>query len=279
LIRDVLEAMSEIDPNIDRVDHLVNVYSEDVLAKTDFLAKKYESREGKESGWNMFVNPLLGDNLQKTIFGGNGFLPESSFADPNSFIPVSSQYNSYNDVRKCIKFLSAGPRQNIFYDPRKVKAVIITCGGLCPGLNVVIRELVMTLHYSYEVKEVYGIKWGYKGIYTDIEKNWIKLTPQNVARIHKEGGTILGSSRGNVGPDVYLDALVAQGVNQVYCIGGDGTHRGIYALAKRAVERGIVISFAGVPKTIDNDIPLIDYSFGFNSSVEVAVKMVQASYA
>lgn len=142
-----------------------------------------------------------------------------------------------------------------------------------------IRELVMTLYYSYEVKEIYGIKWGFKGIYTEPEKNWIKLTPASVGRIHKEGGTILGSSRGNVGADVLIDALVAQGINQVYCVGGDGTHRGIYALAKRALERQIVISFAGVPKTIDNDIPLIDFSFGFNSSVEVATKMIFAAYA
>lgn len=137
----------------------------------------------------------------------------------------------------------------------------------------------MTLHFSYEVKEIYGIKWGYKGIYSDIDKNWIKLTPASVSRIHKEGGTILGSSRGNVSADILLDALVRQGVNQVYCIGGDGTHRGIYALAQRAIERQIVISFAGIPKTIDNDIPMIDYSFGFNSSVEVAAKMVQAAHS
>lgn len=96
--------------------------------------------------------------------------------------------------------------------------------------------------------------------------------------IHKEGGTILGSSRGNVSADILLDHLVAQGVNQVYCVGGDGTHRGIYALAQRAIERQIVISFAGVPKTIDNDIPLIDFSFGYNTSVEVATKMVMAAY-
>ncbi len=104
--------------------------------------------------------------------------------------------------------MTAGPRENIFFDTNKVKAVIITCGGLCPGLNVVIRELVMTLHFSYEVREIYGIKWGYKGIYTDVDKNWIKLTPEKVSRIHKEGGTILGSSRGNVSADVLLDHLV-----------------------------------------------------------------------
>jgi len=183
------------------------------------------------------VNPMRGDNLHKTIFDGSKFLPADAFVDANCFVTVEQQYQTYNDIRRSIKFLTAGPRENIFFDTNKVKAVIITCGGLCPGLNVVIRELVMTLHFSYEVKEIYGIKWGYKGIYTDIEKNWIKLTPASVSRIHKEGGTILGSSRGNVSADILLDALVRQGVNQVYCIGGDGTHRGIYALAQRAIER------------------------------------------
>ena len=109
--------------------------------------------------------------------------------------------------------MSAGPRQEIFYDARKVKAVIITCGGLCPGLNVVIREIVMTLHFSYEVKEIYGRKWGFKGIYTGIDKNWVKLTPDVVKNIHKEGGTILGSSRGGFNADKMIDSLVKQGVN------------------------------------------------------------------
>jgi len=132
----------------------------------------------------------------------------------------------------------------------------------------------MTLYYNYEVKEIYGVKWGYKGFYTDVDKNWIKLTPSVVKYIHKEGGTMLGSSRGGFDADKILDSLVARGINMVYVIGGDGTHRGINALMKRALERDIVISLAGVPKTIDNDIPLIDYSFGFNTSVEIAEKMI-----
>lgn len=166
--------------------------------------------------------------------------------------------------------MKAGPRKDLFCDPAKTKAAIVTCGGLCPGLNVVIRELVMCLTYNYEVGEIYGIKWGYKGCYTDVENNWVKLTPSLVKHIHKAGGTILGSSRGGFDADKILNSFVEAGVNQVYLIGGDGTHRGINALIERAKERNVVISFAGIPKTIDNDIPLIDYSFGFNTSVEIA---------
>lgn len=135
----------------------------------------------------------------------------------------------------------------------------------------------MSLHYNYEVSEVFGIKWGYKGFYTDVEKNWIKLTPEVVKNIHKEGGTILGSSRGGFDADKIIDSLLEKHITQVYIIGGDGTHRGINALQQRAIERKVVISFIGIPKTIDNDIPLIDFSFGFHTSVEIATKMIDAA--
>ena len=104
--------------------------------------------------------------------------------------------------------MKAGPRANILSNPKHTKACIVTCGGLCPGLNVVIRELFMCLHYNYEVKDIFGIKWGYKGFYTEVDKNWIKLTTDIVKNIHKEGGTILGSSRGGFDADKILDSLV-----------------------------------------------------------------------
>ena len=212
----------------------------------------------------------MGDNITKSIFGGSGALPEDTFMKNNLFVTVDKEYMNYKEITQSIKFMKAGPRMNLFCDPAKTKACIVTCGGLCPGLNVVIRELVMCLHYNYEVKEIYGIKWGYKGCYTDVDNNWLKLNPSSVKQIHKYGGTILGSSRGGFDADKILNSFVERGINQVYLIGGDGTHRGINALIQRARERDIVISFAGIPKTIDNDIPLIDYSFGFNTSVEVA---------
>ena len=111
------------------------------------------------------------------------------------------------DIIQALKFAKAGPRQYVFFNPRKVRAAIVTCGGLCPGLNVVIRELVMTLHFNYEVAETWGICWGYKGFYTNPEKDWIKLEPKLVKNIHKFGGTILGSSRGGFNADKILDAL------------------------------------------------------------------------
>lgn len=111
------------------------------------------------------------------------------------------------EVVQSLKFTKAGPREHVFFNPKKVKAAIVTCGGLCPGLNVVIRELVMTLHFNYEATEIWGIQWGYKGFYTDTQKNWMKLTPSVVKNIHKFGGTILGSSRGGFNKEKILDEL------------------------------------------------------------------------
>lgn len=119
----------------------------------------------------------MGDNISKSIFGGSGAIPEDNFTGNNLFVTADKEYTNYKDITQSIKFVKAGPRKEIFYKPSKTKACIVTCGGLCPGLNVVIRELVMCLHYNYEVRETYGIKWGYKGCYTDIENNWLKLTP------------------------------------------------------------------------------------------------------
>lgn len=260
---------------VDSVDHLTEIYSDDTLAKFEHLAKK--SKDDEDS-WDFFESPLVGDNLTKSIFGGSGFLPEENFSSDEWYVTLEKQYNSYKDITQSIKFIKAGPRKELFCDPAKAKVAIVTCGGLCPGLNVVIRELVMTLHYNYEVEEIYGIKWGYKGTYTDTDKNWLRLTPKIVKFIHKAGGTMLGSSRGGFDADKILDSFVAKGINQVYLIGGDGTHRGINALIERAKERNVVISFAGIPKTIDNDIPLIDYSFGFKTSVEIASTMINAAY-
>ena len=110
----------------------------------------------------------MGENIEKSIFGGSGALPEDTFLNNDLFVTVDKEYLSYKDITQSIKFLKAGPRMNLFCDPAKTKACIVTCGGLCPGLNVVIREVVMCLHYNYEVKDIYGIKWGYKGCYTDI---------------------------------------------------------------------------------------------------------------
>lgn len=108
-----------------------------------------EPEKSDRESWNVFINPMMGENIEKNIFGGAGFIPKDSFMGDECFVPVETEYRSYNEIGQSIKFISAGPRSHIFYDTTKVKAVILTCGGLCPGLNVVIREIVMTLHFSY----------------------------------------------------------------------------------------------------------------------------------
>jgi 6-phosphofructokinase 1 len=150
----------------------------------------------------------------------------------------------------------------------------VTCGGLCPGLNVVIRELVMSLWYNYGAREIYGIKFGYKGFYN---YDWLRLEPKNVSSIHQLGGTMLGSSRGGFDLEKIMNAILAKKISQVYVIGGDGTHKGATELFREIVQRKLPISIVGIPKTIDNDVPYIDTSFGFATAVEEAQRSIESA--
>ena len=157
--------------------------------------------------------------------------------------------------------------KEVVFKGKETRAAIVTCGGLCPGLNVVIKGIVDCLEFEYNVHQVWGIKWGYRGFYED-PSYWIKLDAHSTIGIQNLGGTILGSSRGGFDGQKMIDALKNKGINQLYVVGGDGTHRGIQNLQKQMREAGVRISICGIPKTIDNDIPLIDRSFGFNTSVQ-----------
>lgn len=161
----------------------------------------------------MFESPLLGDNYEKGILGGSRFIPVDSFMPEDAFVIASKDHKTIKDIATSIKFLKGGPRKEILFNPDEVKAAIVTCGGLCPGLNVVIREIVMSLWFNYEVREIYGIKWGYKGFYSDTDNNWVRLKPSQVSDIHKQGGTFLGSSRGGFDGDKILDELVKRNVS------------------------------------------------------------------
>jgi 6-phosphofructokinase 1 len=177
-------------------------------------------------------------------------------------------------------FELAGPRDKIYFDPSKVNSAVVTCGGLCPGLNNVIRSIVMQSHYRYGVKSILGIRYGYNGL--NLEKGYepMKLTPQNVRNIHEMGGTVLGSSRGGT-EDIgkLVDTLVKWKIDILYTIGGDGTLRGANAIAEEAAKRGLELAVVGVPKTIDNDISYIDRSFGFQTAVAEAVHPIYAAHA
>ncbi|MHC5082926.1 MAG: ATP-dependent 6-phosphofructokinase [Planctomycetota bacterium] len=167
-------------------------------------------------------------------------------------------------------FELAGPRKKIFFDPAKLNCGIVTCGGLCPGLNDVIRTITLTLRWQYKVKHIYGFRYGYAGLSSNAMEEPLVLTPENVDDIHTKGGSILSSSRGPQEVDDMVDHLVKYNIGILFVIGGDGTLRGAGALAEGVKKRGLKISVIGVPKTIDNDITGIEQSFGFSTAVEEA---------
>ncbi|XP_022754930.1 ATP-dependent 6-phosphofructokinase 3-like isoform X2 [Durio zibethinus] len=181
----------------------------------------------------------------------------------------------HKDSPRGTHFRRAGPRQKVYFDSDEVHACIVTCGGLCPGLNTVIREIVCGLNHMYGVKKVLGIDGGYRGFYA---KNTVHLDPNVVNDIHKRGGTILGTSRGGHDTTKIVDSIQDRGINQVYIIGGDGTQRGAAVIFEEVRRRGLKVSVAGIPKTIDNDIPVIDKSFGFDTAVEEAQRAINAAH-
>lgn len=175
-------------------------------------------------------------------------------------------------------FEQAGPRDKLFFDPKETRAGIVTCGGLCPGLNNVIRSLFFELHYGYGVAEVLGFRGGYAGLDPAGGVEPVAITPAFVDGIHRQGGTILGTSRGPVDIGRAVDHLIARGINLLFTVGGDGTQRGANALYQEARRRGHPLSVVGVPKTIDNDVAFVSRTFGFFSAVEEAVRVLGCAH-
>ncbi|CAM6095895.1 unnamed protein product [Calypogeia fissa] len=170
----------------------------------------------------------------------------------------------------------AGPRSKIYFEPKEVKAAIVTCGGLCPGLNDVIRQIVLTLDV-YGVKSMLGITYGYRGFFEETLKP-IVLTRQAVQNIHLHGGSLLGVSRGGAKTSDIVDSLQKEGVNMLFVLGGNGTHAGAHYIHEECRKRHMKVAVVGVPKTIDNDILLMDKTFGFDTAVEEAQKAINAAY-
>lgn len=193
-------------------------------------------------------------------------------------IQVNIQLNDNKETDTDLTFEKAGAREKVFFHGPSSKAAIVTCGGLCPGLNDVIRQLVMTLSHGYGVKEIYGMRYGYAGMVTGTPYKPRHLTPEWVENIHTMGGTALGSSRGHQEVTDIVDYLEQIGINILFTIGGDGTLRGATAIADEVEKRGLKLSVIGIPKTIDNDIPLVYKSFGFETAVEEADKILECAH-
>jgi 6-phosphofructokinase 1 len=177
-----------------------------------------------------------------------------------------------------VSFEKAGPQENIFFEPAKTKVGIVTCGGLCPGLNNVIRSLVNELHYRYGVTRIIGIKYGFEGLISKYNHPVVELTAPEVSDIHLSGGSILGSSRGDQSVEEIVNTLEILNINILFCIGGDGTLRGAHEISEEIEKRKLKIAIAGIPKTIDNDINLIEKSFGFETAFSIANDIIRNAH-
>jgi 6-phosphofructokinase 1 len=206
-----------------------------------------------------------------------------------AFVPDSRRvlyHTQLADLEDCLSrglpipaMEAAGPRERIHFDPASLACGIVTCGGLCPGLNDVIRAIVLSLHHHYGVTRIHGFKYGYEGLVQRVGHVPMDLTPELVNNIQNQGGTLLGSSRGNQNPAEMVDTLERMGIGILFTAGGDGTQRGASALCAEIARRGLDIAVIGIPKTIDNDISYIDRSFGFNTAAEEARRSISAAHS
>ncbi|KNA13347.1 hypothetical protein SOVF_117860 [Spinacia oleracea] len=183
--------------------------------------------------------------------------------------------NQYPPYGYGFAYHRAGPRKLVYFDPDEVKAAIVTCGGLCPGINTVIREIVVGLSDLYGVGQIFGISSGYRGFYSF---DPVLLTTKMVHNWHKQGGTALETSRGGFDLSRIVDSIEHHGFNHVYIIGGDGTMRGAVKIYEEICRRKLNVAVAGIPKTVDNDVGVIDQSFGFQTAVESAQQAINAAH-
>ena len=183
-----------------------------------------------------------------------------------------------DDLARIPAFELAGPRDKIFFDPERLRCGIVTCGGLCPGINNVIRGLVLELTHGYGVEQILGFRYGYEGLTQGSSEEPVQLTPSFVADIHHEGGTALGTSRGGQDPVEMVRTLERMGISVLFVIGGDGTVRGAMTIVSEVERRKLAIGVVGIPKTIDNDIHFIDRSFGFETAFSSAVDVIRSAH-
>ena len=177
-----------------------------------------------------------------------------------------------------LAFELAGPRETIFFDPTQTRVAIVTCGGLCPGMNNVIRSLVFELEHNYGVHDILGIRYGYQGLNPSQAQPPRILTADSVDPIHHLGGTVLGTSRGPQDPAISVDYLQREKIDILFCIGGDGTQRGAHRIAEEIARRDLPIAIVGIPKTIDNDIQYCWRTFGFVTAVAEAEKAIDRAH-
>lgn len=217
----------------------------------------------------------LGECRVPSPMCGVQFVAETDHVLYHSRINQIQEYTTAGLKPPC--FEAAGPRERVYFDPSRLKCGIVTCGGICPGLNDVVRAIVLSLNYHYGVKTVFGFRYGYEGLTSRVGHIPLPLTSQSVQDIHRQGGTILGSSRGPQDVAEMVDTLERMNIGILFTVGGDGTLRGAAAISEEIARRNLEIAVIGIPKTIDNDISFVQTSFGFETAVSEAGKVIYAA--
>ena len=216
-----------------------------------------------------FVSPLTHSSFEVSF---------RSDSEQVLFDHLRNDTNSADTTPSQIGFEMAGPRERLYFEPSKTTAAIVTCGGLCPGLNDIIRGIVTQCHNRYGISRVFGFRYGYQGLVSKYGFTPMLLRPESVAQIHNFGGSILGASRGHQDIGEMVDLLEEMNVDIFFVVGGDGTLRGASAIAAECLKRGLKKSIVGIPKTIDNDIMYLDKSFGFETAFAMAVQAVRSTF-
>jgi len=223
-----------------------------------------------------FAVSRLGECRITSPISGVSFVNDEEHVLYHTDLKVIKGYLETGREPPCLE--KAGPREQIYFDPANLKCGIVTCGGLCPGLNDVIRSIVLTLFKGYRVRQVLGFRYGYEGLSPKYNHTPLELTPESVGAILERGGTILGSSRGNQDIGEMVDTLNHLNIGILFAIGGDGTLRGAQAIAREVASRDLKISVIGIPKTIDNDISFIQQTFGFDTAGSEARRAIHAAH-
>lgn len=220
--------------------------------------------------------------IQTPLQGQNKFHNDKNFISDNTRVVIDVNVDSLVKAVKKGKdlpsFELAGPRNKIYFDPSKLRCAIVACGGLCPGLNGIIRAVVLELYYGYGVRNIYGIRYGLQGFIPKYGHDILSLTPDVVGNIIRKGGSFLGSSRGPQDVDVIVDCLERMNIGALFMLGGDGTLMAAAKIVEVISKRGLKISVIGIPKTIDNDIFMVSKSFGFDTAVDVATQSIRAAH-
>uniref|UniRef100_A0A7S1RYX3 Phosphofructokinase domain-containing protein n=1 Tax=Alexandrium catenella TaxID=2925 RepID=A0A7S1RYX3_ALECA len=216
---------------------------------------------------NKFLNPMA------VAWPNMNFLNPDELVQGHIIMNDSKQASRPSATSKgCVR---ANACKEIWWDPSEVRAAVVTCGGLCPGLNSIIREVTNTLWHQYDVRHIYGIQAGYNGLSNPEKHKPIQLSPDKVRDIHMKGGSILKAGRGGFNPEQICDRLERLGINMVFTVGGDGTQHASHLLYEEAKRRNLDISIVGLPKSIDNDILFFDKTFGFDSAVSTAADIMR----